>query len=151
VILVPTDFSDSSNDALAYATDLAETFSASIQLLHVVESPLSELWVRETYGMSLDDFLADFRARGQKQLEKTVAEADRRKYIADVVIRVGSPFTEIPEYAKAHDVDLIVMATHGRGALERAALGSVAARVVRCAPCPVLTVRRRKEQSEIAA
>jgi nucleotide-binding universal stress UspA family protein len=142
VILVPTDFSDPSNEALAYAKDLAEAFNASIHLLHVVENPLSQPWALETYGTSLDAVLADFKAYGQQQLEKTMPDADRKKYNAERVIGVGSAFSEIRDYANAHHVDLIVMGTHGRGGLAHAMLGSVAERVVRYAPCPVLTIRQ---------
>jgi nucleotide-binding universal stress UspA family protein len=142
VILVPTDFSDPSNEALAYAKDLAETFNASIHLLHVVENPLAQPWALETYDMSLDAVLADFKAYGQQQLEKTMPAPDRKKYNAELAIGVGSPFSEIRDYANAHHVDLIVMGTHGRGGLAHAMLGSVAERVVRYAPCPVLTIRQ---------
>jgi nucleotide-binding universal stress UspA family protein len=151
IILVPTDFSHPSNDALAYAKGLAETFSASIHLLHVVENPLSQPWALEAYAIPLDEVLADFKARGQKELEETMPQADRKKYHAELVIGVGSPFSEILDYAKAHHVDLIVMGTRGRGAVAHVILGSVAERVVRYAPCPVLTVRQGKEQVKAAA
>lgn len=151
IILVPTDFSDPSNDALAYAKPLAETIKASIHVLHAVENPLSEPWALEASGTALDDVLADLKAHGREQLEKAMPPADREKYRAELIIAVGSPFKEILDYATAHHVDLIVMGTHGRGALAHAVFGSVAERVVRLAPCPVLTVRHGKEEVSVAA
>ena len=140
-ILVPTDFSKSSTEALDYAKQLADAFDASIHLLHVVQDPARQPWILETYGISPLDVLADIMAQAQKDLEHALPEAERKTYNAELKTAVGSPFGEIMNYAKQHNVDLIVMGTHGRGALAHALLGSVTERVVRFAPCPVLTVR----------
>jgi nucleotide-binding universal stress UspA family protein len=146
-ILVPTDFSEPSDAALAYAKELADAFDASIHLLTVVEDPLSQPWALESYGPSLADVLEDFKTNARKSLEQALPDADRTKYKAELALAVGSPFHQILNYAKNHPVDLIVMGTHGRGAFAHAILGSVAERVVRFAPCPVLTVRSAKEKS----
>ena len=140
-ILVPTDFSDPSNMALDYAKGLADVFEASIHLLHVVQDPVGYAWGAETYGISLPDLLQQMKDLAQKDLEKALPQSQHKAYNAEFEVAVGSPFNQILEYAKNTKVDLIVMGTHGRGALAHAILGSVAERVVRFAPCPVLTVR----------
>lgn len=142
-ILVPTDFSEPSALALQAAKDLAVAFNASVHLLHVVQDPLSQAWALESYGAMPADLLKDLEAIARKDLEKALPEADRAACKATLATVVGSPFGQIVDYAKKHDVDLIAMGTHGRGALAHAILGSVAERVVRMAPCPVLTVRAK--------
>ena len=147
-ILVPTDFSEPSTAALNYAKQLADALNASIHVLHVAEDPLRQPWTLETYGISPLDVLADITAQAQKDLEKTLPESERKKYNAELVTTVGSPFSEIVNYARKHNVDLIVMGTHGRGGFAHVVLGSVTERVVRFAPCPVLTVRAQAEISQ---
>ena len=140
-ILVPTDFSEPSVEALNYAKDLATAFKASVHLLHVVQDPLTQPWGLESYGPLPVELLKDIKARAQKGLEESLTEAERKTHNVTLVTVEGAPFSQIVEYAKTHPVDLIVMGTHGRGTLAHAILGSVAERVVRFAPCPVLTVR----------
>lgn len=142
-ILVPTDFSEPSTAALDYAKQLAEAFNASIHLLHVVQDPLRQPWAVENYAISPLDVLADITTQVKKDLEKALPEPERKKYNAQLVTPVGSPFGEIVNYASKNNVDVIVMGTHGRGALAHAILGSVTERVVRFAPCPVLAVRAK--------
>jgi nucleotide-binding universal stress UspA family protein len=142
-ILVPTDFSEPSVDALNYAKDLTTAFKASLHLLHVVQDPLTQPWGLESYGPLPVDLLKEIKARAQKGLEESLTEAERKTRNVTLVTVEGAPFSQIVEYAKTHPVDLIVMGTHGRGALAHAILGSVAERVVRFAPCPVLTVRHK--------
>jgi nucleotide-binding universal stress UspA family protein len=142
-ILVPTDFSEPSIDALSYAKQLAEAFKSSIHLLHVVQDPLTQPWGLESYGPLPIDLLKEMKARAQTGLEQSLSDAERKTYNATLVTVDGAPFSQIIEYAKSHRADLIVMGTHGRGALAHAILGSVAERVVRFAPCPVLTVRHK--------
>jgi nucleotide-binding universal stress UspA family protein len=146
-ILVPTDFSEPSSAALTYAKQLADALNASIHLLHVAEDPLRQPWTLETYGISPLDVLADITAQAQKDLERALPESERKRYRAELVTVVGSPFGEILNYARKNNVDLIVMGTHGRGGLAHMIVGSVAERVVRFAPCPVLTVRAQAEIS----
>jgi nucleotide-binding universal stress UspA family protein len=142
-LLVPTDFSEPSQDALNYAKGLSAAFKASIHLLHVFQDPLAQPWGLEGYGPLPVELLNEVKARAQKGLEQSLSEADRKAYNATLVTVEGAPFSQIVEYARTHKVDLIVMGTHGRGALAHAILGSVAERVVRFAPCPVLTVRHK--------
>jgi universal stress protein A len=136
-ILVATDFSDASTLALEYARVLASRFGAGIRVLHVVETPLplgSEFYVPEV--MTVAERAVH---EAQQQLARTMAQVSGDDVIGQVL--VGNAARKIVEYATDHDIDLIVMGTHGRAALAHLFMGSVAERVVRTAPCPVLTVR----------
>jgi nucleotide-binding universal stress UspA family protein len=79
------------------------------------------------------------------ELERWAGEAKKREITVRVVMRRGSPSTEIVALASEEHADLLVIGTHGRGGVSRALLGSVADRVIRTAPCPVLTVRKPEE------
>lgn len=138
-ILVPTDFSECSDAALRYGVELARKFGASLYLLHVIQDPATQPWAAEGYIVPLLDAVDQWQKDAQKRLETSIPEADRAKAIFSCVI--ASPFAEILRYAAANEIDLIVMGTHGRGGVSHALLGSIAERVVRRAPCPVLTVR----------
>ena len=138
-ILVPTDFSQASEHALAHAQALARSFGGSLHLLHVVPDPvLASAW-SEAYAYDLTTLGERLRAEAQQQL------AERAGAIGDVPVTtealVGSPAALIALTAAERGVDLIVMGTHGRGGLTHFFMGSVAERIVRSAPCPVLTVR----------
>jgi universal stress protein A len=136
-ILVATDFSDASNLALEYARVLAARFGAGLRVLHVVQTPIplgSEMYVPEV--MTVAERAVN---EAQQQLAVTLAGLDGADVIGQVL--VGMAPRKIVEYAADHDVDLIVMGTHGRGAIAHLLMGSVAERVVRTAPCPVFTVR----------
>jgi universal stress protein A len=140
-ILVPTDFSECSDHALGYGRAMAETFGASLHLLHVVQDPYTQPWAAEAFPAPLDDMLAQWQEQARARLQALVPEAARPG--AMVAVQVGSPFQEIVNYAEAQRIDLIVIGTHGRGPLGHMLLGSVAEKVVRKAPCPVLTVRQK--------
>ncbi len=133
-ILAPIDFSEPSTRALACARVLANKYKAALFLLHVVRD------TRDVWGTDADRFrsLADEieRAARDRLDGLLVAESGER-----MITRIGQPHDEILGYAKTHDIDLIVMGTHGYGRIEHLVLGSVAERVVRAAPCPVMTVR----------
>jgi len=141
-ILVPTDFSDYSKQAIAYACELARRFAAELQLLHVATPPALPM----PYVGTVSDQTFHPEETAKKALEELDdPEFDQVSRI-DRVVRVGTPFVEIVRYAKENDIDLIVMGTHGRTGLVHALIGSVAERVVRKAPCPVLTVRPEGHQ-----
>jgi nucleotide-binding universal stress UspA family protein len=139
-ILVPSDFSDCSDEALRYALELARRFDARIHLLHVVQDPITQPWAAEGFSVPVFEVVEQWQKQAEERLRAAVPEADRAR--VTVVSVVASPYAEILDYAGAHDVDLIVMGTHGRGGVSHMLLGSIAERVVRRAPCPVLTVRR---------
>jgi nucleotide-binding universal stress UspA family protein len=144
-ILLPTDFSTYSGAATKYACELATMFDAELHVLHSLEIHLS---ATPDFGMGLDlpKYLHESRAAADKALAD-VPDAQwvvGRKVIPAVV--EGSPKVEIIRYARQHDIDLIVLATHGRSGLAHVIIGSVAESVVRTAPCPVLTVRPEGHQ-----
>lgn len=143
-ILVPVDFSECSEKAMTYATELAKRFHArELHLLHVVE-PLT--MAMPSPGAPLPDaLLTDTETHAREELLKWPRVPLESTSISRVVRR-GRPFVEIVRYAKQEDADLIVMGTHGRGGITHVLIGSDAERVVQKAPCPVLTVRAEGHQ-----
>lgn len=139
-ILVPTDFSSVSLHALNHARLLAETFRASLHVLHVVEDPVGEFQLEDTYALPAD-FLQRVRERAEARLAAIFPTSDRPANGVELALREGSPFVEIVRYARDQAIDLIVMGTHGRGPIAHMLMGSVAEQVARKAPCPVLVVR----------
>lgn len=144
-ILLPTDFSKYSAAATKYACELASKFDAESQVLHALEI-LSPYRPGFEMGVVLPEFLNETRADAEKSLNEVVDPdwAAGHRVIPTMV--VGSPKVEIVRYARQHDIDLIVLSTHGRTGLAHVILGSVAENVVRTAPCPVLTVRPKEFQ-----
>jgi nucleotide-binding universal stress UspA family protein len=138
-ILVPTDFSECSEAALKYARAMAASFGASLHLLHVVQDPYTQPWAAEAFPAPLGDMLEQWETQARARLGEAVPDAERGA--VTTATRVGSPFYEIIRYAEEQKVDLIVIGTHGRGPIGHMLLGSVTEKVVRKAPCPVLTVR----------
>jgi universal stress protein A len=140
-ILVPVDFSDASKQALRYACELADTFEASLHVLHAVENPYLPSGYMEFYAPP-QEFFEQIEQEARKQLETLLTREEQARYGAVLVHRTGGPAQEILDYVRAQGhIDLIVMATHGRGGVARLMMGSVADKVVRAAPCPVLTLR----------
>jgi universal stress protein A len=144
-ILVPIDFSDASAAARRYACALARAFGSDVHLLHVVQDPYVQPWAAEAFGVSLAGVLERWEQDAKTQLDGMRPSGEMADRI-HCVTRVGHPFVEIVNYAAEHAIDLIVMGTHGRGPVAHMLLGSVAERVVRRAPCPVLTVRPGEPQ-----
>jgi nucleotide-binding universal stress UspA family protein len=145
-ILVPVDFSAHSDRALRYATSLANRFNAAIEVLHVVEDPfIIGAWSPEVIAPSIPELRAELVAAARKKLDDIqVAAVDQSggfKKTVSTTVSTGSAADSIKDYAQTGGFDLIVMGTHGRSGLSHALLGSVAERVVRTAPCPVMTVR----------
>ena len=143
-ILVPTDFSEPSGVAVKYAKAFAEAFGAALHVVHVLEDPFTVM-PAEGY-MPPPQFLQDMEKTARQRLNEVLSAAERDKLHAELVTLRGSPFVEIVRYAKQHEIDLIVMGTHGRGPIAHMLMGSVAERVVRKAPCPVLTVRNPEHE-----
>lgn len=143
-ILVPTDFGAASDAALECAKEIARRFTGRLYLLHVIEDPTATgVWTPEVYaGVSAE--LRDTLLRDAKlRLDKALTDAEREEFRATIEIRVGAAADTIGEFARETGIELIVMGTHGRRGLAHMFLGSVAERMVRTAPCPVLTVRQR--------
>jgi nucleotide-binding universal stress UspA family protein len=137
-ILVPMDFSESSNQALDYAITFASKLQARLTVLHVVEVfPLGSAdmtTVPEAY-------IEDLKMEADRTMQSYLARITAAGLTGDIVVKHGPVFQEIMEVAKTQHVDLIIMGTHGRTGLSHLFLGSVAERLVRFAPCPVLVVR----------
>jgi nucleotide-binding universal stress UspA family protein len=142
-ILVPTDFSPASGTALDYARDLARTFGASIDLVHVFDDPFtSGVFVGDGTVMLPAEFRQSLENYSREQLETRNAAHASALAGSSTALLTGSPAKRIVERAKENGADLIVMGTHGRGRLGHLLIGSVAERVVRTAACPVLTTRQ---------
>lgn len=146
-ILVATDFSEPSNAALAYGRELAARFNAGLHVLHIAENIYITTFGAETYAAVAPDFQAEVEQSARARLEQLVLDRDGSgPKTTPVVMTSASPAFAIIDYAGEHGIDLIVMGTHGRGALAHLLMGSVAERVVRLAPCPVLTVRHPERE-----
>lgn len=138
-ILVPTDFSKASYAAFKPAMELAKKFRAHVLLLHVVEDvPVyaHHLGVsrKELLGRIVEHTAEAMRAAGKQLRVKN----------ADLIVRIGNAEQEVLRVVKERKVDLIVMGTHGRNGFARTLVGSVAEKIVRSAPCHVLTVKPRR-------
>jgi nucleotide-binding universal stress UspA family protein len=144
-ILLPTDFSDYSATATKYACELAAKFDAELHLLHTLEVHLSST-PGFGMGLALPTYVNESKAAAVKALAGLLDPqwAAGRKVVQAVI--EGSPKVEIIRYARAHEIDVIVLTTHGRSGLTHVIMGSVAESVVRTAPCPVLTVRPEGHQ-----
>lgn len=135
-LLIPVDFSSHSERAVDYGCVIGKKFSAGVILMHVIEP--FQYSVTDT--LKLIDHRRALQTLAESlldNLEKTLREKGVR---AQAVLGSGIPYREILHHAEEQKVDLIVMGTHGRTGLERLVLGSVAEKVVRTAPCPVMTV-----------
>jgi len=140
-ILVATDFSDSSQQALEHALRIAEKFGSELTLVHSWEAP------DYSYAAGLyfaGDVVAPIERAAAARLEQALTQLKLRFPAAKSMLRAGVPWEEVLSATSQINADLIVMGTHGRRGLERALLGSVAEKVVRMAQVPVLTVHGAK-------
>lgn len=138
-ILVPTDFSPTSLQALDYAVPLARQLGGQITLLHVMDWPVLPQTVENLV-------IGDAMTRTAKErLDALAREKVPSPLLAKTLVRTGSSYQEITRLAQGLKSHLIILSTHGRTGFKRALLGSTAERVVRHAPCPVLTVRLGRE------
>jgi universal stress protein A len=144
-ILLPTDLSNYAATATKYACELATKFDAELHLLHTLEVHLAST-PGFAMGLALPQYIQESRAAAEKALAGVLDPqwSAGRKVVRAVV--EGSPREEIIRYARTQEIDLIVLATHGRSGLAHVIIGSVAESVVRTAPCPVLTVRPEGHQ-----
>jgi nucleotide-binding universal stress UspA family protein len=145
-ILLATDFSEPSGAALDYARALADRFGSRIHVLHVLEDLAAHAWTTEVYVAALPGVHEEMERQARERLDAVLPPDQRERYRAKAELRTGSPFVEIVRYARDEKIDLIIMGTHGRGPIAHMLLGSVAERVVRKAPCPVLTVRQSQHE-----
>jgi nucleotide-binding universal stress UspA family protein len=142
-IVLATDFSETSEEALDVALSIARDERAELHLLYVVPDPLSQPWMVEGAGL---DFMA-LRRTWVEDAEQALAKLAAARSLDSTQFRrataFGAPAVEIVQYAAQHHADLIVLGSHGHGAVRRLLLGSVAEKVLRSAVCPVLVVPHR--------
>lgn len=139
-ILLPTDFSNYSAAATKYACEMATRFDSELHLLHTLETHLAST-PEFGMGLALPTYIKESKAAAEKSLAGVLDPKWSEGRTVVQAVLVGSPKVEIVRYARKHDIDLIVLSTHGRTGLPHVLMGSVAESVVRTSPCPVLTVR----------
>jgi nucleotide-binding universal stress UspA family protein len=149
-ILVPTDFSESSERALKYAIRLGRPYKAEIVVLHVfhLKEYLALLSQREDVDSGTANQVLEASKNGaSEKLEDLIRRMDDKEVALVPILLIGVPFEEIVRYAAEHRIDLIVMPTHGRTGLAHFLLGSTAERVISHSDCPVVVIRTRPSQA----
>lgn len=146
-ILFPTDFSDGSFHALPYAADLTKTYNAKLYILHVIYD-ITKATESHVPHVSADELYRELNEWSMKEIDSCCIEEIRGLPAVEKKVLKGIPYEEIIKFASDELIDLIVMGTYGRAGFERFIFGSTAEKVVRRAPCPVLTVRVPKHRGE---
>ncbi len=147
-ILFPTDFSEASHYALAYAVEMKKILNAELEIVHILfdEGNIVAFYIPQM-GMPMQNLSPDFEDGARKQFDEFVANAPELKDVEFTTkILRGNPYSEIIKEAENGNFDMIIIGTHGRTGLEHVLFGSTAELVVRKAPCPVLTVRPKGTQ-----
>jgi nucleotide-binding universal stress UspA family protein len=145
-VLVATDFSEPSDAAVMYGRELATRFVATLHILHVAPNVFAAPGA-EYYAAVSTDLQKQVEDDAWQRLKALTVDSDKSGPPTHVTVITGnSPAVTIVNFAKEHTIDLIVMGTHGRGAISHLIMGNVAERVVRLAPCPVLTVRHPEHE-----
>ena len=139
-VLVPIDFSDYSKSALKYAVNFVKYFKANLILVYVVEPVIypPDFSMGQIAIPSVD---LEMDKRAIEELNKLAEQEIPTEIKVKSIVKTGKPFIEIIETAAEEDIDLIIIATHGHTGVEHILFGSTAEKVVRKAPCPVLTLR----------
>ena len=135
VILHPTDFSEMARYALPYAIEFARRYGARLDLHHVLELSYSAIALAE-----------ESVAKAEADLRQLIPPDEREGLDVVTLVARGKPFVEIVRMARQRQADLIILSTHGHSGLEYALMGSTAEKVVRKAPCPVLTIRHPEHE-----
>jgi nucleotide-binding universal stress UspA family protein len=139
-VCCPIDFSDASRAAMEVAADLARRNGGTLHLLHAY--PIPGYTFPDGSVMASPAMMQELAEGAQRHLDEWRGEALRLGAPSvEVVKAIGEPAAEIVAFAKEQRADVLVLGTHGRSGLEHALMGSIAERVVRKAPCPVVTVR----------
>ena len=139
-ILVPVDFSTTSNKAFAYAREMVKCWGGELHILHVLDTDFLTGAVHITIE-PLDESVAKWRKRAEDKLKSTYKGEGGGDLPGDIHIRDGKPNEEILKAAEELGADMIIIGSHGRHGIERAIFGSVAERVVKYAPMPVLVIK----------
>ena len=139
-ILVPSDFSESARLALRYGISFAREYQAELTVLHVVET-IAVGYASDLFPVPMAEVFQEIAGYARSELAKLAQEArDKGVAVVEKVVQ-GRPAAEIIRVAREDTIDLIVLGTHGKGVLDHALFGSTTEKVVRKAPCPVLTCR----------
>lgn len=147
-ILCPVDFSEFTDETLAYAVDIAKKYQSELHLLHVIPNL--------NYFTPYESFLTpENLVAVEKNIENEINDdfdkiLNKLDVPAKKIIKNGAAFVEIIEYAASESIDLIIMGTHGRSGIKHVLIGSVAEKTIRKATCPVLTVRPKSRQFTIS-
>ncbi len=139
-ILFPTDFSEGSSHALPYAVDFAKHYNAKLHILHIIYD-LAKATESHIPHISTDELYKELNAWATNEIDTYCIEEIRGLPDVEKTVLKGIPHEEIIKFAANEKIDIIVMGTYGRVGLERFIYGSTAERVVRRAPCPVMTVK----------
>src|SRR5207247_10379402 len=139
-IPVPTDFSESARHAFTYGCSFAREYEAELLLLHVVEN-LTVGYASDLFPVPMAEVFDEISGYARAELAKLGAQATEQGVGARELVVQGKPSAEIVRVAREETADMIVLGTHGKGMLDKALFGSTAERVIRKAPCPVLTCR----------
>jgi nucleotide-binding universal stress UspA family protein len=146
-VLVATDFSEPAAAALEYGRTVARTFGATLHVLHVIDQKFVESVLADAAPVHFAELLQTLEQDARSKLDEAVREDDIRELNAKSrLLTFEGTAAGIVWYAKSADIDLIVIGTHGRSGLSHLLMGSVAEKVVRTAPCPVLTVRHPQRE-----
>ena len=139
-VLVPIDFSDYSKNSLRYAVNFAKQFNAEIYLIYVLE-PVIYPPDFSMGQIAIPSINAEWDERAREELENLAKTEIPEGINVKSILKNGKPFLEIIDTASEENIDLIIIATHGHSGVEHILFGSTAEKVVRKAPCPVLTLR----------
>jgi len=139
-VLVPIDFSDYSKSSLRYAVNFAKQFNAEIYLIYVVE-PVIYPPDFSMGQIAIPSVNAEWDERAKVELDNLAKTEIPEGVNVKTILKSGKPFLEIIDTASEENIDLIIIATHGHSGVEHILFGSTAEKVVRKAPCPVLTLR----------
>jgi nucleotide-binding universal stress UspA family protein len=146
-VLVATDFGSASETALSYGRELARAFHATLDVLHVTQNLQLMASTGYEYASLPAGVQQDIERAAQNETERLLSEEDKRELGAKAVcVTNNTPAAAIIAYAAECKADLLIVGTHGRGALAHLFMGSVAERIVRLAPCPVLTVHHPEHE-----
>lgn len=145
-VLVATDFGEPAEMALRYGRELARTFGAKLHVLHVVQDLGIYLSAQE-YATSVGRLQVEVEESARARAHRLVSDEDRQVLRAEVTVVTNmSAAQAIVSYARDRQIDLVIAGTHGRGKVAKLIIGSVAEKVARTAPCPVLVVRHPERE-----
>ncbi len=143
-ILTPTDFSKLSFESIEYALSIFKSEDLQLYLLHIIDR--AKIRKIKTKNKNAHELISEIKKEAIKKLDNIVDDYLETITNVETAVRIGEPYSEIVKYAQQKNVDLIVISTHGRTGISHMLMGSVAEKVVRYSPIPVLTVKPEKLQ-----